>query len=167
MTEESRRSIGRTPLNRERRPSVRKREEQVFVNLFESPSPMRNPRASAMWSRTHSLAWGETGNQNLHPDLAFVSFDRWAAYRRVPKGLPWHVVPDLVVEIVRESEATKPISAWLESYFQSGVNRVWVVYPEQLKVHDHDSPSSSRGDRARSRSTAGRSCRDFGCLWSL
>jgi hypothetical protein len=88
--------------------------------------------------------WGETGNQELHPDLAFVSFDRWAAYRHVPKGLTWHVVSDLVVKIIRGSEQTEPISAWLETYFHAGVNRVWVVYPDQLKVHDHDSLSSSR-----------------------
>jgi hypothetical protein len=26
----------------------------------------------------------------------------------------------------------------------AGVNRVWVVYPDQLEIHDHDSLSSSR-----------------------
>ena len=90
------------------------------------------------------FAWGETGNQELHPDLAFVSFARWAPYRHVPRDLTWHVVPDLVVEIVRGSEQTEPISTWLDHYFQAGVNRVWVVYPDQLQIHDHDSLASSR-----------------------
>jgi Uma2 family endonuclease len=76
--------------------------------------------------------------------LAFVSFDRWAPYRHVPKDLTWHIVPDLVVEIVRESEQTEPISTWLDHYFRAGVHRVWVVYSNELEVHDHDSPDSAR-----------------------
>jgi len=80
----------------------------------------------------------------LMPRLTSVAVIRWAAYGHVPKGLPWHVVPDLVVEISRESAQTEPISAWLDSYFHAGVNRVWVIYPDQLKIHDHDSLSSSR-----------------------
>jgi len=97
-----------------------------------------------MWPRTHSSIGARREIKSFNPDLAFISFDRWAAYRHVPKGLTWHVVPDLVVEIIRRSEQTEPISALLDHYFRAGVNRVWMVYPDQLKIHDHDSLSSAR-----------------------
>jgi len=118
--------------------------ERIFLSLFEALDAHAKAQGIGHVAQDAQFDWGETGNQELHPDLAFVSFDRWAAYRRVPKGLTWHVVPDLVVEIVREPEQTEPISAWLDHYFHAGVNRVWVVYPDQLEIHDHDSLSSSR-----------------------
>jgi hypothetical protein len=118
--------------------------EQVFLRLFEALDAHAKSQRIGHVAQDPQFDWGEAGNQELNPDLAFVSFDRWAPYRHVPKELPWHVVPDLVVEIVRGSEHTEPISTWLEHYFQAGVNRVWVVYPDQLKIHDHDSLASSR-----------------------
>ena len=120
------------------------RAEEIFLSLFEALEAHAKSQGIGQVAQDAQFDWGETGNQELSPDLAFVSFERWAAYRHVPKDLTWHVVPDLVVEIVRESEETEPISMWLEQYFHAGVNRVWVVYPDQLKIHDHESLSSSR-----------------------
>jgi hypothetical protein len=118
--------------------------ERVFLSLFEALDAHAKSQGIGHVAQDAQFEWGESVNQELHPDLAFISFDRWAAYRHVPKGLTWHVVPELVVEIIRGSEQTEPISAWIEDYFHAGVNRVWVVYPDQLKVHDHDSLDSSR-----------------------
>ncbi len=118
--------------------------EQVFLNLFEALEGHAKSQNLGHVVKDAQFDWGEIENPDLHPDLAFVSFERWAAYRHVPKDLTWHVVPDLVVEVVRGSEQTEPISSWLEHYFHAGVNRVWVVYPDQLKIHDHESLSSSR-----------------------
>ena len=101
---------------------------------------------------------------DLRPDLAFISCERWAQCRHVPTNHVWHVVPDLVVEIIRSSEQTEKLSDSLEAYFRSGVNRVWIIYPEQLKIHDHDSLSSSGSLAATTRSTAGPSCLDFSLL---
>jgi Uma2 family endonuclease len=118
--------------------------ERIFLNLFEALDAHAKSQGIGHVAQDAQFDWGEVGNQELQPDLAFISFDRWAAYRHVPKGPTWHVVPDLVVEIIRRSEQTEPISAWLEHYFHAGVNRVWVVYPDQLKIHDHGSLSSAR-----------------------
>jgi Uma2 family endonuclease len=85
--------------------------------------------------------WGEIDNQDLRPDLAFVSFDRWAQYRNVPKNLTWHVVPDLVVEIVRGAERSEALGSRLNDYFKAGVSRVWVVDPRKVRVLDYHSPS--------------------------
>jgi len=118
--------------------------ERIFLSLFEALDAHAKSQGIGHVAQDAQFDWGEAGNQELQPDLAFISFDRWAAYRHVPKGLTWHVVPDLVVEIIRRSEQTEPISALLDHYFRAGVNRVWMVYPDQLKIHDHDSRSSAR-----------------------
>jgi Uma2 family endonuclease len=119
-------------------------DDEILAKLFE---------ALASFAGTHHLGqvvcegrfdWGGVQNQGLRPDLAFVSFHRWAEYRRVPRSTTWHIVPDLVVEIVRGSEEAEQVGSYLEDYFRAGVNRVWVVYPGQLKVHDYVSLSSAR-----------------------
>ena len=88
--------------------------------------------------------WGESTEQELHPDLAFVSFERWAPYRHVPTPHIWHVIPDLVVQVKRALEPADRVRSCLEGYFQAGVRRVWVVDPDKGKIHDHESPSSAR-----------------------
>jgi hypothetical protein len=102
-------------------------------------------------TRDARFDWGDVENQELHPDLAFVSFDRWAAYRHVPTALTWHVVPDLVVEILDETEKTAEIGPRLRDYFRAGVNRIWVVDPRDLRVFDYQSATEyetlGRNDR--------------------
>jgi Uma2 family endonuclease len=120
------------------------REERISLGLFQALEDYASSHQLGRVMAHGRFDWGEIEDPGLDPDLAFVSFERWAGYRHVPTHLPWHVVPDLVVEIVRDSEETAPISRWLEAYFQAGVRRVWVVYPEQLKVHDYESVSASR-----------------------
>lgn len=88
--------------------------------------------------------WGEIQSHELHPDIAYVSFDRWAPYRNVPMSLTWHVVPDLVVEILRDSRAVDEVETRLHDYFHAGVNRVWVVHPQDFKIVDYQSPSACR-----------------------
>jgi hypothetical protein len=102
-------------------------------------------------TRDARFDWGEVENPELQPDLAFVSFDRWAAYRHIPTALTWHVVPDLVVEILDESEKPAEIGPRLRDYFKAGVNRIWVVDPRDMRVLDYQSASEyeilGRNDR--------------------
>jgi Uma2 family endonuclease len=88
--------------------------------------------------------WGEIENQHLRPDMAFVSFGRWAPYRHVPRTLTWHVVPNLAIEIVRTSELTEELAARVSAYFIAGVDRVWAVCLHELRILDYDSPSEHR-----------------------
>lgn len=83
--------------------------------------------------------WGEIENPDLRPDLAFVSYDRWAPYRKVPSTLTWHVVPDLVIEVLDRTEKVEEIGPRLADYFHAGVSRVWVVDPRDLRVRDYRS----------------------------
>jgi len=122
-------------------------------------------RAMESHAEAHSLGhvtrdarfdWGQIENPELHPDLAFVSFDRWAAYRHVPSSLTWHVVPDLVVEVLDEAEKTEEIGPRLSDYFKAGVNRVWVVEPRDMRVFDYQSASEYEILSGKDRLSGGR-----------
>jgi Uma2 family endonuclease len=47
-------------------------------------------------------------NRNRRPDVAFVSFQRWAADRPLPlEENAWEVVPDLAVEVISPTDLRK------------------------------------------------------------
>lgn len=90
-------------------------------------------------------------NQKRRPDVAFVSFDRWPKTRRVPASHGWEVVPELAIEVVSPTDAAVDVLEKIEEYFQTGVRRVWVVYPASRCVYDYASVTTIRvlrvGDR--------------------
>jgi len=80
------------------------------------------------------------------PDLAFVSHDRWARNRPVPRTAAWEVIPDLAIEIISPMNLACEVLVRVDDYFRSGVRSVWVVYPgEGLElVYVYESPTSVR-----------------------
>jgi Uma2 family endonuclease len=78
------------------------------------------------------------------PDVAFVSFDRWPQYRRIPRTDAWAVVPNLAVEVVSRTDSVDYLVDKIAEYFHAGVERVWVVFPSQAQVYVYDSPTSVR-----------------------
>jgi len=76
------------------------------------------------------------------PDLSFVSFNRWPRERRVPKTNTWDVVPNLVIEVVSPTNTANGVMEKTKEYFEAGVERVWVIYPEFAIIYDYDSPTS-------------------------
>ena len=85
-----------------------------------------------------------TVNRERRPDVAFVSFERWARNRQVPQTRSWAVVPELAIEIVSPTSTADEVAEKLEEYFQVGVRSVWVVYPRQFKVYVYTSPTAVR-----------------------
>jgi Uma2 family endonuclease len=81
------------------------------------------------------------------PDAAFVSSGRWPIGRKIPKGNAWEVVPDLAIEIVSPTNLANEIPAKVREYFEAGVRRVWVLYPDESLVYDYDSPLTIRAQR--------------------
>jgi Uma2 family endonuclease len=76
------------------------------------------------------------------PDVAFVSFQRWAANKQLPQAdNAWEVVPDLAIEVVSPTDLAEKI----EEYFLAGVLQVWVVFPRRRVVHVYESPQTIRG----------------------
>jgi len=78
------------------------------------------------------------------PDVAFVSFERWARDRRMPRARSWAVVPELAVEIISLTNTADAVAEKLEEYYKAGVRRVWVVYPGQSKVYAYTSTTEVR-----------------------
>jgi hypothetical protein len=129
---------GRDLRRNQAEPSVQ--TDQISSALFQALESHATTHNLGHVARDSQFDWGEVENPNLRPDLAFISFDRWAAYRNVPTTLTWHVVPDLVVEFITEDEKTEEFGTRLDDYFKAGVSRVWVVYPD-LRIFDYQSPS--------------------------
>ncbi len=81
---------------------------------------------------------------NRRPDIAFVSAATWPIGQKIPRGNAWHVVPDLAVEVVSPTDLAADLMAKVEEYFQAGVKRVWVIYPDLGHLQDFDSPLASK-----------------------
>jgi Uma2 family endonuclease len=82
--------------------------------------------------------------RSRRPDVAFVSSERWQPGKSMPiSGESWDVVPNLAVEVISPSDRATVLERKLDEYFEAGVQRVWVIHPEQriVKVYKsrHDS----------------------------
>ena len=78
------------------------------------------------------------------PDLAFVSHERWARNRPVPRTAAWEVIPDLAIEIISPANLACQVIVKVGEYFRCGVRSVWVVYPVEEQVYVYESPTSVR-----------------------
>jgi Uma2 family endonuclease len=76
------------------------------------------------------------------PDLSFVSFKRWPRDRRVPRSNAWDVVPNLAIEVVSPTNTANGVMGKTKEYFEAGVERVWVIYPDFAEIYDYTSPTS-------------------------
>jgi len=83
-------------------------------------------------------------DRERRPDVAFVSFERWARDRRIPRARSWAVVPELAVEIISLTNTADGVAEKLEEYYKAGVRLVWVVYPGQSKVYAYTSTTEVR-----------------------
>ncbi|HEX3148323.1 MAG TPA: Uma2 family endonuclease [Gemmataceae bacterium] len=83
--------------------------------------------------------------RNRRPDVAFISFNRWAADRPLPyRGNPATAVPELVVEVVSPTDDAEDLIAKAHEYLEAGVKLVWLVYPRSQTLYAYDSVSSVR-----------------------
>ncbi len=78
--------------------------------------------------------------QKRRPDVAYVSFDRWAKGRKVNIEDGWDVVPDLAIEVISPSNSADEVNQKIAEYFKAGVRQVWVVYPVSRLAHIFESP---------------------------
>jgi Uma2 family endonuclease len=84
--------------------------------------------------------------RNRRPDIGFVSYQRWAKGRPIPKDdNAWDVVPELAVEVVSPTDFAEELQEKVEEYFAAGVQEVWVIYPRRRIVHVYESLTQIRG----------------------
>jgi Uma2 family endonuclease len=79
-------------------------------------------------------------DRNRRPDLAFVSAERIAQAPHQPgSDNAWHVVPELLVEVVSPNDLAEEIMERLSEYWAAGAKLVWIVYPTQRLVYVYES----------------------------
>ncbi len=81
-----------------------------------------------------------TGKLKRRPDLAFVSYARWARDRKVGFEDGWDVIPEIAIEVISPSNRADEVITKVREYFQAGVIRVWVIYPFERQVYIYESP---------------------------
>jgi Uma2 family endonuclease len=84
-----------------------------------------------------------TVTRSRRPDVAFVSYDRWARTRLIPRTNAWPVVPDLAVEIVSPTNTFEEVIEKMQEYFRAGSRLVWVVIPGPSEVYTYTSPTAT------------------------
>jgi Uma2 family endonuclease len=67
------------------------------------------------------------------PDVAFASWDRFPG-RKVPTEPIPTLAPDLVVEVLSESNTAREMERKRDEYFAAGVRLIWEVDPEARVV---------------------------------
>jgi Uma2 family endonuclease len=86
--------------------------------------------------------FGIEGQPQRRPDVAFISHERWPKGRRLTSENAFHVVPDLVVEVVSPSNSAGEVEGKVMEYIKAGVRLVWVVHPTTARVYVHDGSST-------------------------
>jgi Uma2 family endonuclease len=66
------------------------------------------------------------------PDVSYIVADRVPPYDG-----ELTIAPDLAVEVVSPSNTPYEVRKKIASYLESGTQRVWVVYPDDMKVLVH------------------------------
>lgn len=100
---------------------------------------------AAKCGRTYvEMGFAMANGNGRKPDLAFLSYQTWARNRRIPPGDYMPVAPDLAIEIISLNELALAAIYKVQEYFESGVQQVWVVYPNIEQVYCYTSPTSVR-----------------------
>ncbi|MFO0851772.1 MAG: Uma2 family endonuclease [Gemmataceae bacterium] len=78
----------------------------------------------------------EDQGRNRRPDLAFVSYERWAKDRPLAlTGAALDVVPDLAVEVVSPTDLAEEVMGKVREYLRGGVRAVWVIFPQTQELY--------------------------------
>ena len=67
------------------------------------------------------------------PDVSFISNAKLRPIARPEELIPF--VPDLVVEVVSESDSIRDAETKVREYFAAGIEEVWQVLPEHRAIH--------------------------------
>jgi Uma2 family endonuclease len=113
------------------------RESLLAAAMIEILRRYVKPRKLGLVSAPDGMVRLFTGLIRI-PDVSFASWDRFPD-RKVPKTSVPSVVPDLIVEILSESNTPAEMKRKRSEYFDSGVRVIWEVDPAARTVHVHTS----------------------------
>lgn len=72
------------------------------------------------------------------PDVSFISWDRWPKEKLPRRPIP-ALVPDLVVEVLSDTNTKAEMDKKLVKYFEAGVRLVWYIDPETRTAKSYTS----------------------------
>lgn len=73
------------------------------------------------------------------PDVSFISWKRWPRTRLLRRPIP-ALVPDLVVEVLSETNTPHEMESKRQRYFDAGVRLVWYIDPATRGADAYTSP---------------------------
>ncbi len=76
------------------------------------------------------------------PDVSFISWKRWPRKRLPRRPIP-ALVPELVVEVLSETNTQREMEDKLERYFEAGVRLVWCIDPATHAADAYTSPTDA------------------------
>ena len=76
------------------------------------------------------------------PDVCFISWDRFPSERLARTPIPT-LIPNLVVEVLSESNTADEMQKKLHRYFAAGVQLVWYIDPLTRSAISYSSPSNA------------------------
>lgn len=76
------------------------------------------------------------------PDVSFISWARFPKVRLGRRPIP-ALIPDLVVEVLSDTNTKKEMAMKLERYFKAGGRLVWYIDPESRTAIAFTSPSET------------------------
>jgi Uma2 family endonuclease len=74
------------------------------------------------------------------PDVSFISWKRWPRQRLPRRPIP-ALIPDLVIEVLSETNTRREMEDKLRRYFEAGVQLVWFVDPATHAADAYTSPA--------------------------
>ena len=104
-----------------------------------------------------------SGN-NRKPDVAFVSYQKWAKDRPTPEVNAWAVVPDLIVEVISPSDKAFDVMEKVHEYFAGGVREGGRSTRTSGRYLSSPHPVRSACSPGRTISPVIRSCRGSTCV---
>lgn len=75
------------------------------------------------------------------PDVAFIGWNRFPPHRLGRRPVP-ALVPDLVVEVLSDTNTKGEMERKLKQYFEAGVSLVWYIDPKKRSARVFTSPTA-------------------------
>jgi len=108
--------------------------QEIIGNLLSCLFPFEQASGGSLVPSAFDLLIRRTPLQIRQPDLLLISRDRLMRGGGPPKIGPLEIGPELVVEIISDSETQRILADKLADYISIGVDECWVVRPDAETV---------------------------------
>ena len=115
-------------------PEVTWRRQSVMLNVCGELSEYERATGGHIVPSPFDIFIRREPLQIRQPDLLLISHARLMAGGGPPKIGPLEIAPELVVEIISDSETQRILGDKIADYISIGVDECWVVRPEERTV---------------------------------